>query len=40
MSEEATLSDPELRELARNIIESQQEEIRQMKAKLEAMDAQ
>ncbi|MCW4469796.1 DUF305 domain-containing protein [Flavobacterium sp. MFBS3-15] len=39
MSEEADLNDPEVRALARQIIESQQEEIRQMKAKLEAMDA-
>lgn len=40
MSEEAALTDPEVRELARTIIESQQEEIRQMKAKLKAMEGE
>lgn len=38
MAEEADLSDPEIRQLAQKIIESQQEEIDQMKAKLEEIE--
>ncbi len=37
MVEKASLSDPEIKKLAENIITSQQVEIEQMKAKLEAL---
>lgn len=39
MVEGADLSDPEVRELAKNIISSQQKEIDFMKAKLKALDS-
>ena len=38
MVQETTLSDPEIKELARNIIVSQQQEIEQMKNKLKELD--
>lgn len=38
MVKEANLNDPEIKELARNIITSQQAEIEQMKAKLKQMN--
>ena len=38
MVEKASLSDPEIKELANKIITSQQEEIQQMKNKLKELD--
>jgi uncharacterized protein (DUF305 family) len=38
MCEEAPIKDPEIKELCRNIISSQQSEINQMKAKLNALE--
>ncbi len=38
MSEQASLTDPEVKQLAAKIIVDQQAEIRQMKAKLKALD--
>nr|WP_245563863.1 DUF305 domain-containing protein [Spirosoma luteum] len=38
MSGQASLKDPEIRKLSEDIIKAQEEEIRQMKAKLNELD--